>query len=296
MALKQEETEVVVDYGYGSDDDDDDDDEEEGDDIVYMRDISSQPHRDLDREMRAADRLSIRLLAVEDDEEEENRLLRKSLRLAAVFSKNVALDNDADDEEIDDFNNRNDDIANQILLDRKLIDGIDQSPRMSSSKEGMRARKRVWTMIIGAIAGLVLVITGIILVGQVTGPPYQPVGPYTLIERQTGEDFFQYYNFYDGADSVGSNGYNQYVNHEYASNRGILNVTEEVDETYDGEARTFIYMGSAPTDAGPRDSIRLEGTRRFNRGLFMYVNTWHKVVQWKYNLQLSHERTLSFSN
>jgi hypothetical protein len=31
----------------------------------------------------------------------------------------------------------------------------------------------------------------------------------------------------------------------------------------------FIYMGSAATKAGPRDSIRLEGKRRFNRGLFI---------------------------
>ena len=31
----------------------------------------------------------------------------------------------------------------------------------------------------------------------------------------------------------------------------------------------FIYMGSSPTEGGPRDSIRLEGKRRFNRGLFI---------------------------
>ncbi|MGL4283742.1 MAG: hypothetical protein ACRCSI_09065 [Eubacterium aggregans] len=36
-----------------------------------------------------------------------------------------------------------------------------------------------------------------------------------------------------------------------------------------GKQEPFIYMGSAPTDAGPRDSIRLEGKRRFNRGLFI---------------------------
>ena len=267
MASQQEGTEFAVDYGYGSDDDDDEDD-----DIVYLRDISASSHpqhRDLDREMRAADRLSIRLLAVEDNEEEEDRLLRKSLRLASIFSKSSTLDSDAndDDDDVDDYT-RNNDRDNQILLERKLMEDTERSPKMSS-KEGIRARKQVWTMIIGAIAGLLLVITGILLVGQVTGPPYQPVGPYTLIERQTGEDFFQYYNFYDGADSVGSNGYNQYVNHEHAINRGILNVTEEVDEIYDEETRSFIYMGSAPTNTGPRDSIRLEGTRRFNRGLFM---------------------------
>jgi beta-glucanase (GH16 family) len=31
----------------------------------------------------------------------------------------------------------------------------------------------------------------------------------------------------------------------------------------------FVYMMSAPTLEGPRKSIRLEGNRRFNRGLFI---------------------------
>jgi hypothetical protein len=31
----------------------------------------------------------------------------------------------------------------------------------------------------------------------------------------------------------------------------------------------FLYMSSAPTALGPRESIRLEGKRRFNRGLFI---------------------------
>jgi len=32
---------------------------------------------------------------------------------------------------------------------------------------------------------------------------------------------------------------------------------------------SFIYMASSPTEEGPRDSIRLEGKARFNRGLFI---------------------------
>ena len=31
----------------------------------------------------------------------------------------------------------------------------------------------------------------------------------------------------------------------------------------------FLYLKSAPTEAGPRESIRLEGKQRFNRGLFI---------------------------
>jgi hypothetical protein len=265
MALTEsDEAEVVVDYGYDSDDDNDN--EEEDEDLFYLRDISSQHgssttttsavhRRDYEREMRAADRLSIRLLAVEDDEEEENRLLRKSLRLATSFAKEsgtATTDVDDDDE-------------GNPMLEMKSLDDSDRARH----KKGLKARRQVWTMIIGAVAGLLFVTTCIILVGHVTGPPYQPVGPYALIESQSGEEFFQYYNFYEGADSVGSNGYNQYVNHEHAINRGIINVTQEADKVYNDETRSFIYMGTAPTNAGPRDSIRLEGTRRFNRGLFM---------------------------
>lgn len=38
-------------------------------------------------------------------------------------------------------------------------------------------------------------------------------------------------------------------------------------ETEDGE--DFVYMTSAPNGDGPRDSVRLEGRRRFERGLFL---------------------------
>ena len=31
----------------------------------------------------------------------------------------------------------------------------------------------------------------------------------------------------------------------------------------------FLYLKTAPTEKGPRESIRLEGKRRFNRGLFI---------------------------
>lgn len=67
---------------------------------------------------------------------------------------------------------------------------------------------------------------------------------------------------------------------EQATNAGILNVTleEDVEDIYAQKEESsnitsttepFVYMGSAPTKAGPRDSIRLEGKRRFNRGLFI---------------------------
>ena len=152
-------------------------------------------------------------------------------------------------------------------------------------KESAKTRKRViWTLVVWALAGLAVVAAALVYLGKVVGPPNQPVGPYTLIERQEGEDFFPYYSFYEGPDSVGSNGFLNYVSRDLAEERDILNVTYEYDDLDElfspasardlsGKSektkKPFVYMGSAPTAAGPRDSIRLEGTRRFNRGLFM---------------------------
>ena len=145
-------------------------------------------------------------------------------------------------------------------------------------------------------------------------------------------EFFDYYTFYEGRDSVGSNGFNTYIGQQRAVELGILNVTMEKDvmdvffgtqhrhleksnslnstlsnthaanmtdqEIEDAiqlqnanvtgqnahvksdeqrlidrdpqlKEEPFLYMSSSPTPQGPRESIRLEGKRRFNRGLFI---------------------------
>ena len=92
----------------------------------------------------------------------------------------------------------------------------------------------------------------------------QPIGPYKLLECQEGKEFFDFYDFYEGPDSLGSAGYNTYVGKERALEQGLVNVTE--DELTDD---SFIFMKSAPTALGPRESIRLEGKTRFERGLFL---------------------------
>ena len=92
----------------------------------------------------------------------------------------------------------------------------------------------------------------------------EPTGPYKLIEKQEGLDFFDYYNFYDGPDSLGSAGYNTYVSKEEAEKLNIFDV--EIDPVKNEE---FIFMKSSPTSEGPRSSIRLEGKNRFDRGLFI---------------------------
>ena len=229
--------------------------------------------RQREREARAADRLSFRLLAVNDDDSvEEDRILRKSLRLLApVFEEDEMLVFDDD--------------KGAELSSRRFRDQHTWKETIRYEQESAKTRKRViWTLLTWALAGLAVVVAALVYLGKVVGPPNQPVGPYALIERQEGEDFFPYYSFYEGPDSVGSNGYLNYVSREQAEGRDILNVTYEYDDLDDmfrpsgssssssTEKRTkkpFVYMGSASTEAGPRDSIRLEGNRRFNRGLFM---------------------------
>uniref|UniRef100_A0A7R9ZKV3 GH16 domain-containing protein n=1 Tax=Craspedostauros australis TaxID=1486917 RepID=A0A7R9ZKV3_9STRA len=92
----------------------------------------------------------------------------------------------------------------------------------------------------------------------------QNSGPYRLVERQYGDDFFQFYDFHDGPDSEGSAGYNVYVGKERAMELGIAKVVKD-DQT--GEQ--FVHMSSTPTNDGPRESVRLEGKRRYHDGLFI---------------------------
>ena len=94
---------------------------------------------------------------------------------------------------------------------------------------------------------------------------YVQTGPYRLVELQEGNKFFEFYDFYDGPDSIGSAGYNTYISQKRAQTLGLANVTTDSETGID-----YIYMKSAPgVDGGFRESIRLHGKRRFDRGLFI---------------------------
>lgn len=95
-----------------------------------------------------------------------------------------------------------------------------------------------------------------------------PVGQYRLVEAQEGSSFFSFYDFFGGHDSIGSAGYNMYVSQSRAEELGIASIITEED-AINGVNEEFIYMSSAPTQNGPRDSVRLEGKKRFDRGLFI---------------------------
>ena len=216
-----------------SEEDEEDDDLDELDEFGLS--TVKQKARWFDRQARAADRLSFRLLEVGKDD--EDRILRQTLHLSER-----------------DFP------SNPALLKKEASE---------------KARKSIFMMLSMAVIIIIVIVFLVVFGIQYAGPPKQPVGPYQLLERQEGMDFFSFYNFYEGKDSVGSNGYLDYVGEQRAMELGIINVTLEQDpeDVYETDsnvtAEPFVYMGSAPTPEGPRESIRLEGKRRFHRGLFI---------------------------
>lgn len=115
---------------------------------------------------------------------------------------------------------------------------------------------------------LVVVGKNIIHYTRIKSSSLRPIGPYRLLEAQEGHNFFSFYDFFDGPDSIGSAGYNMYVSEEKAVKLDIAKVVTEKD-ALSGEQVDFVHMSSSPTNKGPRDSVRLEGKRRFDHGLFI---------------------------
>lgn len=219
-----------------------------------------------------------------------------------------------------------------------------EAPRPSSLKF------QILSLLALTLLVMLLLFAALALGTLAVGPPRQPVGDYRIVEAQVGENFWEYYDFYSGKDSVGSNGYVNYRSRETADELGIAEVVTEVvprenmievfeegdlraanywiaedSASFDQQKRkkaemdvnaeegvkgiehrhlfpivsstddlpppslepfnpdpsphdaveagsrteTFVLLSSSPTASGPRDSLRLEGRRRFNRGLFV---------------------------
>ena len=139
---------------------------------------------------------------------------------------------------------------------------VDSSPadRVDCLSEG---RRRPILHILAASFAVTLVVTTLCRHGSSVwnALTYQELtGPYKLVERQVGSDFFSFYDFYAGPDTLGSAGFNAYVSKERAWELGLVRIEGRSED---------IIIQSAATDLGPRESIRLEGKRRFERGLFI---------------------------
>ena len=311
------------------------------------------------------DEIGNQLLEAQGDARLEHDILRKSLNLNATdFS--TLLQQDENDTEYDSTGN----LLERIQESTRRIHSaasIDSYQPPEIEKDGLLdyeiQRKRMvrqFFTTVGVTFILILLAFAALGLGTIAvGPPRQPVGAYKIIEAQVGHDFWQYYDFYAGKDSAGSNGHIMYVSEQKAREEGIVDVvtatipTEEMIEIYaDGDPRaeedwlaedvafleelkkkeeeedeeseiveaveiekkkkkskekkasrlleendpsledgtefqppklepfnpdsdsdelkeTFVYISSSPTQEGPRNSVRLEGRRRFNRGLFI---------------------------
>lgn len=245
-----------------------DDEDWDFDGSGYFEALSGKSPSSMRRQTIAADRLSDRLLDIDDDDDVlEDLILHQHLR---------------------------------VDMDTPLITLTEhercfKAIEIAEDETEVAVATESWWSFGGrffSMTGLCILVFGLVLTAFLIGagfavPPNQPVGPYELIERQEGDDFFGYYTFYEGADSVGSNGYISYVKEERARDIAIANITHEVDQldslyrrkNMDGEGeqpttkntqtKPFLYLKTAATEAGPRESVRLEGKKRFNRGLFI---------------------------
>lgn len=129
---------------------DDSDENDEGEE--YFSGLKEESIR---RESRLADNLSMRLLAVDDDDSEtEAEILNETLNLAVE--------------------------SNRVRMA--------SSQRAEQSIRYLRVRKGAHQRLLGMVGlfllGLGILVAAMIVGVQFLGPPSQPVGPYMLVERQ----------------------------------------------------------------------------------------------------------------
>jgi hypothetical protein len=93
-------------------------------------------------------------------------------------------------------------------------------------------------------------------------------GAYRLVQVQEGAQFSDFYHFYSGNDTLGSAGFNIYVNQSRAIQQELLQILPSPNAEDDPRDVIRIQSSSAQ-NGGPRESIRLEGHVRWNSGLFI---------------------------
>jgi hypothetical protein len=118
---------------------------------------------------------------------------------------------------------------------------------------------------------------------------YNYDGPYKLVEKHVGVTFFDYYDFYVGSDSGGSDGYQTYVSRNRAEEIGLINVGVSSVDDGDGadndkkEQYSFVTLSSSVSSSNSSttthinsrgkekiiESLRLESKTRFNSGLLI---------------------------
>jgi len=199
---------------------------------------------------RMVDEIGNQLLEAQGNARLEHDILRKSLNLdagniAALMQMQQDDDGNVEEEEGEDAGERETERVLERIHEstRKLraasFDGgsgsggknqppeIEKEELLDYEEHRKRMVRQVLTMV-GVTAILILLVCVALALGTIAvGPPRQPVGAYKIIEAQVGQDFWQYYDFYAGKDSAGSNGYIMYVSEQKAREEGIVNVVTE---------------------------------------------------------------------
>jgi hypothetical protein len=180
-------------------------------------------------------------------------------------------------------------LATQFSVDDEADFGDDDARNKKSSSSILK-RYMPWVTIGGACLGFLVAVV-VMATSNFFSSNHQgydmsssslrrATGPYKLLQRQVGQTFFEHYEFFDGADSIGSAGYQRYVGEARAKALNLANVTTTRRDDDDeggqqqqkggGGEEEFVYLQSvAGKDGGFRESVRLEGKQRFNRGLFV---------------------------
>jgi Glycosyl hydrolases family 16 len=94
-------------------------------------------------------------------------------------------------------------------------------------------------------------------------------GSYRLAQVQEGANVADFYQFYSGNDTLGSAGFNIYVNQSRALQQGLLQIVPSPNPADDPREVIRLQSASPSSYGGPRSSLRLEGHARWNSGLFI---------------------------
>lgn len=174
------------------------------------------------------------------------------------------------------------------LAGRALLIAASSFNGESDSANTMKRKRSQRKLIAAGVLGFTVIASVVVGIGYELLTPQKielvraRTGPYRLSELHSGHDFASFYDFYEGADSEGSAGFNTYTPYERAMQLGLINVTTTLNATAeeqledgsgtrsgDSDSDVFFYIQSLPTEQGPRESVRMEGKTRFNAGLFI---------------------------
>lgn len=207
---------------------------------VFTREQQQSPRKQRQSKRRIVDDIGNQLLEAQGNARLESDILRKSLNLDGNIA--AMLQEDADKEEKEKGGGRG--VLERIhestrrLRAASIGSGGQQPPEIEKEEEDYedqrkRMVRQVLTMV-AVTAFLILLVCVSLALGTIAvGPPKQPVGAYKIIEAQVGNDFWQYYDFYAGKDSAGSNGHIMYVSEHKAREEGIVEVVTETVSTED---------------------------------------------------------------